>query len=78
MVTVDKWIDLDSEEAKKTVQGYHDVKDFINASLQAGAIAPDKLGYLYTVKSDKVGYHPVHVKVDGKIIGLRLIARAPN
>ncbi len=76
--TVDRWIDLDSEEARKTVQGYHDLKEFIHASIKHGLVAPDKFGYLYTVKSSKVEHNPVHVKIDGKIVGFRLLAKAAN
>ncbi len=78
MTIVDRWIDLDSEEAKKTVQGYHDVKEFIHAGIKHGLVAPDKLGYLYTVKSGKVDYNPVHVKIDGKVVGFRYLAKAAN
>lgn len=74
MITVSRWIDLDSAEAKK-MEKYKFIKKAIAIGLKDGVIAPNNNGQLWVVRGKR---NPVHIEIDGELIGLLYKAKAPN
>lgn len=74
MITVDRWIDIDSPEAQK-IEKYNFTKKIITIGLEDGLIAPNNQGQLWIVRGNR---NPVHVEIDGKLVGLLYKAKAPN
>ena len=74
MITVDRWIDIDIPEAQK-IEKYNFTKKIITIGLEDGLIAPNNQGQLWIVRGNR---NPVHVEIDGKLVGLLYKAKAPN
>lgn len=70
-VVVDRWIDLDSQEAK-TIEKYTMIRKAINIGIEVGKIQVDKGGYMWMKDN------PCHAELGGKLVGLRFSAKAPN
>ncbi len=73
MINVERWIDLDSVEAKQ-IEQYNFIRETIDIAIRGGIIKADNLGHLFTTK-DK---NPVHAEINGKLVGLRFCAKASN
>lgn len=72
-VNIDRWIDLNGEEAKKIKQ-LTMVKKIVTVGLEAKLIVSDKDGYLRRAQNG----NPIYAELDGKFVGLRSAAHAMN
>lgn len=74
MINVSRWIDIDSPEAQK-IEKYNFIKKIITIGLEDGMIASNNDGQLWVVRGER---NPVHAEIDGELVGLRYMAKAPN
>lgn len=71
-VVIDRWVDLDSQEAK-TIEMYALVRKIVLAGLKEGIIKSNSMGYLYMQ-----GDTPIHAELGDKLVGIRYSAKASN
>lgn len=71
MIIVERWIDVDSVEAKQ-LEFYNKIKRSIKVGIEAGFITVDNAGCMWFKEI------PLHAELDGKLVGLRSIAHAAN
>lgn len=71
MINIDRWIDLDSQEAKR-IEQYNFIRKIINVGIESGQIRIDLNGYMWMKE------FPVHAELDDKLVGLRFAAKAIN
>jgi len=70
-IVVDRWIDVDSVEAK-TIDRYTTIRKIIKVGVESGQIQIDLAGYLWLKDV------PIHAELNNKIVGLRWSAKATN
>lgn len=71
-VVIDRWIDLDSQEAQR-IELYPITRKIVLAGLELGIIKSNSMGFLY-MQND----NPIHAELDGKLVGIRYSAKASN
>ena len=70
-IVVDRWIDVDSVEAK-TIDRYTTIRKIIKVGVETGQIQIDNAGYMWMKDT------PIHAELGGKLVGLRFAAKALN
>lgn len=70
-VNIERWIDLDSADFKRTEKPTF-IRKVLNIGIEEGIITVDKAGYMWK------GSTPVHTELDGELVGLRYAAKAVN
>jgi len=77
VITIDRWIDLDSEEWNK-LPDPKGGKRFIERALACNALIADSNGRLFSNPMDGSKGIPLNDNLDGKVVGIRYPAKASN
>lgn len=78
MITIDRWVDIDSDEYEK-LPNPKGCKRLIERGLACGAMIVDKEGRIFCDTFDpKVGKIPLNDTYKGQTIGFRIPSRAAN
>jgi hypothetical protein len=76
-VSIDRWVDLNSEEAKRLDPKHKETLHWFKVCQGPGGLMLDNLGRIFG-KGAEGRYYPYHINVDGKLIGFRISAKALN
>jgi hypothetical protein len=71
-ITVSRWIDIDSQEAK-SLEDYSAYRKIIFTGLDCKIIKIDKSGCLFMMDGN-----PVHTECNKQLVGIKFSKKAPN
>ena len=77
-VKIDKWLDIESSDAKDMDSDRDLTKKMIRIGFEDGWMVTDSLGRIWGKSESKGTYFPFHFEYGKQLIGYRIAAKAAN